>query len=69
MYAVFFVMYFSREKNLLINGKRKLEEQWLGLGLGLGLFLCCIFSCCIFSCCIFCVVFFCVVFFVLHCIK
>ena len=52
--CVLCVLYFSKEKNNLINGERKLEEQWLGLGLGLGLGL------------LFCIVFFCVVFFMLY---
>ena len=36
--VLYFLCYiFSKEKNNLITGERKLEEQWLGLGLGLGL--------------------------------
>ena len=39
-----FCCIFSKEKNNLITGERKLEEQWLGLGLGLGLFFVLYFS-------------------------
>ena len=42
-----FHVFFSKEKKHLITGRRKLEEQWLGLGLVLALFLCCIYLCCI----------------------
>ena len=48
MRVVFIVFFFSKEQNNFITGKRKLEEQWLGLGLGLGLFFMLYFSCCIF---------------------
>ena len=30
------MLFFSKYHNHFITGKRKLEEQWLGLGLGLG---------------------------------
>ena len=53
------VLSFSREKNNLITGKSKIEEQLLGLRLGLGLGL---FFVLYFSCCIFCVVFVCILY-------
>ena len=56
MRVVFYVLYFSKERNHLITGKKKIEEQWWGLGLGLGLFFVLYFLCCIFH----------VVFFVLY---
>ena len=41
------LLYFFKGENQLITGKRKLKEQWLGLGLGL--FSVLYFFCCIFS--------------------